>query len=110
MRWRSRSRNAARVPVWDALTINGSGSADSLHCGPQAQQMADREHEIGAIHRVEMECGDPAVDEVEHLLSSDRRSNQLACRRIVIEALETLRDPRRNRSEERRVGKGCRDT
>src|SRR5262245_41477350 len=97
MRWRSKSRNADRVP-WDALTISDSGSADRLHHWPQAQQVADREHEIGAIHRVEMECGDPAVDEVEHLLGRDRRGNQFACRRIIIEALETLRDPRRNRS------------
>ena len=54
---------------------NHSGSADGLHRGPQAQQVADREHEIGAIHRVEMECGDAAVDEIENLLGRNRRGD-----------------------------------
>ena len=54
---------------------NDSGSVDGLHRGPQAQQVADREHEIGAIHRVEMECGDAAVDEIENLLGRNRRGD-----------------------------------
>lgn len=42
---------------------------------PQAQQVADREYEISTIHRVEMERGDAAVDEVENLLGSNRRGD-----------------------------------
>ena len=34
--------------------------------------MADRVDEIGAVHGVEMEIADAAVDQIEHLLGSDR--------------------------------------
>ena len=43
-----------------------------FHFRPQAQQMADGEDEVGAVHRIEMEGGHPAVDQIEHLLGGDR--------------------------------------
>ena len=64
---------------------------------PQAQQVTDREDEVGAIHCVEVEGRDPAIDKIEHLLGGNSRGNQLACRRIVIEALKPLCDPARHR-------------
>ena len=35
---------------------------------PQPEQMADGVNQIGAVHGVEVEIGDAAVDEIEHLL------------------------------------------
>src|SRR5262249_4074635 len=49
--------------------------------------------EVGAIHRVEVEGRDAAIDQIEHLLGGNSRSNQLACRGIIIEALKPPGDP-----------------
>ena len=65
--------------------------------GPQAQQMADRVDEIGAVHGVEMEIADAAIDQIEHLFGGDRGGDQLARRRIVIEPVEARREPVRHR-------------
>src|SRR3970040_638481 len=35
---------------------------------PQAKEMADRKHQIGAVHRIEMKVGDAVIDQIEHLL------------------------------------------
>src|SRR5262245_33357729 len=43
----------------------------------QAQQMADRVDQIGAVHGVEVEIGDAAFDQVEHLLGGDGSRDQL---------------------------------
>jgi len=59
--------------------------------------MADREDQIGAIHRVEMKRGDAAVDEVEHLLGGDCGGDQLARRCIVFKAMKPLSEPARHR-------------
>src|SRR5512139_264678 len=96
MRVLIRSRNADRALLWDAFTTIDSGSADRLHCRPQAQQMADCEHEVGPVHRVEMERGNAAVHEVDHLLGGNRSCDQLARGGIVVEAVEALGDPGRN--------------
>src|SRR5580700_1013701 len=44
-----------------------SPSCRALH-RPHAEEVTDGEHEIGAIHRVEVKVGDAAIDEVHHLL------------------------------------------
>src|SRR5581483_1237525 len=87
---------AERALVWDAVT-EFYGLSRLRYRRAQAQQMADRVDEVGAVHRVEMEIGDAAVDQIEHLLGRNRRGDQLARRRIVIEAVETLRKPRGHR-------------
>src|ERR1700740_3649469 len=40
-----------------------------------------------------MKIGDAVVNEIEHLFGSDRGGNQLACRRIIVETVEALREP-----------------
>ena len=68
---------------WDACCIARHGRA-------QAEQMADRVDQIGAVHGVEVKIGDAVIDEIEHLLGGDRGGDQLARRRIVVEAVEAL--------------------
>src|SRR5689334_4574812 len=93
MRDFTRSRKADRVLARNAFTATVSGSADGLHSGPQAQQVADREDKICAIHRVEMKRRHPAIDEVDDLLGSDRRRDQLARCGVVIESMKSLGNP-----------------
>ena len=87
-----------RLPL--DLLPNGRGAAAALVGGvarPQPEQMADRVDQIGAVHGVEVEIGDAAVDEIEHLLGGDRGGDELAGGRIVIEAVEALGQPIRHR-------------
>ena len=65
---------------------------------PQTQQVTNRENKVSAIHRVEVECRDAAIDKIEHLLGSNGSGDQLACRRIVIEPLKPFSNP---------AGHGC---
>src|SRR5271166_3403051 len=37
---------------------------------PQPDQMADRKHQIGAVHRIEMQVLDAVVDEVDQLFGA----------------------------------------
>ena len=64
---------------------------------PQPEQMADRVNQIGAVHGVEVEIGDAAVDEIEHLFGGNRGGNELAGGRVVIEAVEAVGQPIRHR-------------
>ena len=59
--------------------------------------MTDRVDEVGAVHGVEMEIGDAAIDQIEHLLGGDGGRDQLAGRDIIVEPLETLGQPARDR-------------
>src|SRR5215470_6608382 len=45
---------------------------------PEPQQVTHRIDQVGAVHGVEMEIRDAAVDEIEHLLGGDRGRAQLA--------------------------------
>ena len=58
--------------------------------------MADREDKIGPIHRVEMERGDAAVDQIENLLGCDCGGYQLACGAVIVEALKAVGNPVRH--------------
>ena len=58
--------------------------------------MADREHEVGAVHRVEVQVLDAVVDQVEHLLGADGGGDEAAGRRVVLEALEPVGEPLRH--------------
>src|SRR5262249_31608708 len=64
---------------------------------PQSQQMADRVDEVGAVHGVEVEVGDAAIDQIEHLLGGDRGGDELAGRGVLVEAVDALRQPIRQR-------------
>src|SRR3954463_7434446 len=68
MRWRASASSSIRFG--DTATVIGSGSflrAD----GANAEQMADREHQVGAVHGVEMEGLDAVLGELLHLAGGD---------------------------------------
>src|SRR5215475_4603309 len=44
----------------------------------EPEQMAHGVDQVGAVHSVEVEVGDAAIDEVEHLLGGDRGGDELA--------------------------------
>src|SRR5579885_289808 len=72
----------ARVPLFDR---------------PHSEEMADRINKVGAVQGVEVKIGDALIDEVQHLLGGDRGGDQLARRRLLVEALETRGKPLRYR-------------
>src|SRR5215471_9033143 len=72
-------------------------SGEGRICWSQPQQVANRIDKVGAIHCVEVECRDTTIDKVEDLFGGDCGGNQLACGRILIEALETIGNPCRHR-------------
>jgi len=53
--------------------------------------VADGEDEVGAVHGVEMEVGDAALDQIEHLFGGDRGGDQLSRRDIVVEPVSPAR-------------------
>src|ERR1700726_5351111 len=61
--------------------------------GPQSQQMAYGVDQIGPVHGVEVEIGDAAIKQIDHLLCRDRGGDQLAGRGVVLQALEALAQP-----------------
>src|SRR5213076_1892038 len=91
-RMRSRARASRAVRLGDTGTLIGSGSF-LCAIGPDAEQMADGEHEVGAVHGVEMKSIDAMFCQFLHLAGGDGRRDQLAGFRIVVEALEFLREP-----------------
>src|SRR5665647_2065453 len=83
MRSRISLRNAARVSMGDAGTMMDSKSGCLLHRRPQAEQVADRVDEVGAVHGVEVETGDAAVEQIDHLFGGHGSRDQLAGGRIL---------------------------
>src|SRR5579871_4859157 len=62
-----------------------------------AKQMADREHEIGAVHGVEMKGVDAVLVELLHLPRGNRRGDELAGLGVVVEAVKFFGEPVRHR-------------
>src|SRR6266581_2544828 len=91
---RMRSRAAAIRAVRFGETGKVIGSGGFLCAiGTDAQQMADGEHEVGAVHGVEVKGIDAVFCQFLHLAGRDGRRDQLAGFRIVVEALEFFREP-----------------
>src|ERR1700709_177504 len=91
---RIRSRASASSSVRFGETGTVIGSSGFLRAArANAEQMADREYEIGAVHGVEMEGVDAVLGEFLHLAGGNRRGDQLAGVRIVVEPVELLREP-----------------
>src|SRR5919107_514661 len=63
----------------------------------QPQDPADGVDEVGAVHGVEVEVADTAVDEVDDLLRGDCRCDELAGLDVLVEALEARGEPVRQR-------------
>src|SRR5437868_10013692 len=95
-RMRSRAAASRAVRLGETGAVIGSRG---LLCavGPNTQQMADGEHEIGTVHGVEVKGIDAVLGELLHLASRDSGGYQLARFGIVIKAFEFLREPVRHR-------------
>src|ERR1700737_5264346 len=95
-RMRSRAVASRAVRLGETGTVIGSGGfLCALRTNPE--QMADREHEVRAVHGVEMKGIDAVLGELLHLACRDGRRHQLARFGVVVEAFELLREPVRPR-------------
>src|ERR1700722_5561311 len=100
-------RSAWSATAWPGRLSQGSrrkgrrfsphaGNRDRRGRGAQAHKVADREHQIGAVHGVEVQLLHAMVDEVDHLLGADSRRDESARRWIVLKALEPVSEPLRH--------------
>src|SRR4051812_231068 len=94
-RIRSRASASSSVRFEETGTVIGSGGFLRA-ARADAEQMADREYEIGAVHGVKMEGVDAVLGEFLHLPCGDRRCDQLAGVGIVVEPVELFRQPCRH--------------
>src|ERR1700710_2285267 len=94
-RMRSRASASSSVRFGETGTVIGS-SGFLRAARANAEQMADREHEIGAVHGVEMEGIDAVLGEFLDLAGGDGGRDQFPRLGIVIKAFEFLRQPRRH--------------
>src|SRR5947209_4849615 len=93
---RSRAAASRAVRLGEIETLIGSGRFLRA-IGANAQQMADREHEVRAVHGVEVKGIDAVLGELLHLACRDGGGNQLARLGVVVEAFELVRQPSRHR-------------
>ena len=70
--------------------------------GANAEQMADRDDQVGAVERVEMEFVDAVRVQPPALLGGERGRDETARIRIIVEPLEMRRHPGRDRGAARR--------
>src|SRR3954471_12399824 len=94
-RMRSRASASSAVRFGETGIVIGSSSFLGA-IGANAEQMADREHQVGAVHGVEVEGVDALLGEFLHLAGGNGGGDQLAGVSIVIEPVEFLRQPRRH--------------
>src|SRR3954465_10606798 len=94
-RMRSRAAASRAVRLGETGTVIGSGG---FLCAlrANAEQMADREHEIRAVHGVEVKGVDAVLGELLHLAGRNGRRHQLAGFGVVVEAFEFFSEPVRH--------------
>src|SRR4051812_43687379 len=91
---RMRSRASASKAVRFGETGTVIGSCGFLRAaGANAEQVADREHEVGPVHGVKVEGVDAVLGELLHLPCGNRRCDQLAGVRVFVEPVELFRQP-----------------
>src|SRR5258707_6772856 len=95
-RMRSRAAASSWVRLGETGTVILSGGF-LCALGADAEQMADGEHEVGAVHGVEVEGVDAMLGELLHLAGGDGGGHQLAGLGIVVETFELFREPVRHR-------------
>src|SRR5882672_10603898 len=95
-RMRSRAAASRAVRFGEIDTVIESGSF-LCAIGANAQQMADGEHEVRAVHGVEVEGIDAVLGEFLDLAGGDGSCHQLAGLGIFVEAFELLCQPVRHR-------------
>src|SRR5882757_5090776 len=83
-RMRSRASASKAVRFGETGTVIGS-SGFLRAAGANAEQMADREYQVGAVHGVEMESIDAVLGEFLHLAGGNCRRDQFARVGIVVE-------------------------
>src|ERR1700704_2653039 len=76
-RMRSRASASKAVRFGDTDMVIGSGGF-LCAIGPNPEQMADGEHEVRAVHGVEMKTVDAVLGELLHLAGCDGGRHQLA--------------------------------
>src|SRR4051794_30630146 len=95
-RMRSCASASRAVRFGETGVVIGSGGFLRAR-GANAEQMADREYQVGAVHGVEVEGVDAVLGELLHLAGGAGSRHQLAGIRIVAEAVELFREPGRHR-------------
>src|SRR3954454_20282981 len=95
-RMRSRAAASSWVRLGETDTVIGSGGFLGA-LGADAEQVADGEHEVGAVHGVEVKSVDAVLGELLHLAGGDGGGHQLPRFGVVVEALEFFREPVRHR-------------
>src|SRR5664279_3557563 len=95
-RMRSRAAASRAVRLGETGTVMGSGGFLGA-LGADTEQMADGEHEVRAVHGVEVKGIDAVLCQLLHLAGGNRRRHQLAGLGVVVEALEFFRQPVRHR-------------
>src|ERR1700761_2355643 len=93
MRSLAAARRAVRLGETDTV-IGLSGLLCAI--GPNPEQMADGEHEVRAVHGVEMKGINAVLGEFLDLAGGNRRGHQLASLRVVVETVELGGEPIRN--------------
>src|SRR3954470_11790703 len=86
-RIRSRAAASSAVRLGETGTVILSGGF-LCALGADPEQMADGEHEIRAVHGVEVEGVDAVLGELLHLARGNGGGHQLARLGVVIEAFE----------------------
>src|SRR4051794_18649798 len=94
-RIRSRAAASRAVLFGDTGTVMGSGSF-LCAIGADAQQMADREHEVRAVHGVEMKGVDALFCQLLHLARRNRCGHELPRLGVVVEPFELVGEPGRH--------------
>src|SRR5882757_11471544 len=95
-RMRSRAAASRAVRFGDTGTVIGSGGfLRTLRA--EAEQMADGEHEVRAVHGVEVKGVDAMLGEFLHLAGGHGGRHQFSGLGIVVEAVELFREPTRHR-------------
>src|SRR5216683_640942 len=89
---RSRAAASRAVRFGETGTVIGSGG---FLCAMRAdaEQMADGEHEVRAVHGVEMKGIDAVFCELLHLAGGNGGGHELSRFGIVVEAVELFREP-----------------
>src|SRR3954466_11592201 len=79
----------------EILAVIGSGGF-LCAIGTNAQEMADRKHEVRAVHGVEMKGIDAVLGELLHLAGCNGGGDELARLGVLVEAFELVRQPGRH--------------
>src|SRR5882757_6060732 len=89
---RSRAAASSWVRLGETGTVIGSGGF-LCALGADAEQVADGEHEVGAVHGVEVEGVDAVLGEFLHLAGGDGGGHQFPRFGVVVEAFEFFSEP-----------------